>query len=149
MQKLWIWAIDDKLDEKIIETFQEKVRAALAEWNAHQNPVSNKVSIYSKRFLIIEALSEVSGCSIDWLTRNIQTTAQEMNIPLADSASVFYKDNNGEIQKSHFSQIPKLLEEGILTPETIIYDLTVAHTNQLENFEAPLKATWMNRYLKI
>jgi hypothetical protein len=147
MQRLWIWPIQEKLDEKIVEDFKEKVKAALKDWRAHKVPVKSSISAYQSRFLIVEAGSEVSGCAIDWLSQNVRNAAQRLNIPLADNGEVFFKDKNGEIQNIRFSAIPDLLQKGELTPETIVFDLTVTHTGALQNFEVPLKETWMKRYL--
>jgi hypothetical protein len=147
MQKLWIWPIQEKLDEKIVEDFQEKVRTALKDWRAHKVPVESSIRAHLGRFLIVEAISDVSGCSIDWLSQNVRNTAQALNIPLADNGDVFFKNKDGEIQSAHFSAIPDLLQNGELTPETIVFDLTVTHSGALQNFEVPLKETWMKRYL--
>lgn len=147
MQHLWLFAFLQPVSASVAETLQSRLRALLTEWKAHGTPVSSQVALKYGHFLFIEATTDTSGCSIDWLHHQLEALFQELALEVADHSTVFYWDHDS-IAYVPFQELPAAIATGKLTEATMVFDPQAVHQGQLERWEAPLRNTWMARYLK-
>lgn len=96
--------------------------------------------------MIIEALDDHSGCSIDWMARAVQEVAQAHGLALLEQGLIFY-DQNGTLAHCHHTQLDSLIANGTLTADTTVYDTSCVHRGSIDSFVAPLAQTWLRRYL--
>ncbi|MBX3103095.1 MAG: hypothetical protein KF690_11345 [Bacteroidetes bacterium] len=142
MQSLWIFP----LNRPAPDSLEELLRAALAGWQAHKQPVQSCVTVVDAYFVIVEALSDTSGCGIDWLQKAVTEVLTTQELEVLDAAEVLYQTPQG-ISRVHFQHVPELLANGTLTAGTVVYDHTCVHRGTLDGFRTPLGQTWLSRYL--
>lgn len=93
-----------------------------------------------------EDVTNASGCSIDKLTHFIKNTEVSFGVKLLNRLLVAYK--NGEtVEVVPASKVKELLGQNLISEETIVYNTALANENELNNWEHPLKITWLNKYL--
>jgi hypothetical protein len=77
----------------------------------------------------------------------IKQLEHDLNVMLTDRMFVVY-EQEGRPRSARLQQLPELLKEGTITPETMVFDDLVSTVGELcERFRVPLRATWMERYL--
>lgn len=150
MQHIWFFAFDRALLPTEAQQLAAALHQQLGQWKAHGTPVQSQVSFRYGHFLFIEALSDVSGCSIDWLFTAVENIAAALDVQLVDNSQVFYWDGQGEdaaVARMDFRQVPDALASGQLTADTLVFDNAAIQQGEFERWEAPLHATWLRRYL--
>ena len=91
-----------------------------------------------------------SGCSIDKQLKFIKELEQKFSIELLNRLLVAYKNRSGNIEVVSPSRIKELFEAGEINADTIIFNPAVSNTTELENnFEIPLKESWLNAKYKL
>ncbi len=141
MQKQWIYSFEEALPEN----WDSVIAAALADWQAHGKPVETQVSIIAKHFLLVEALSDTSGCGIDKLEHIIRAKSAAANLKLLDNSQIGYESMDGSVRFVDFRQVTALLHQGILSADTPIFDTT-------ENGKITKKRladSWLKRYVVV
>jgi hypothetical protein len=148
MQSLWVFASVKKIPNAA--ALQALAEQALSDWNAHKVPVQSRVQVLPEpenpHFLVVEALSDTSGCSIDKLRQKMVEVFATQQLTIADAATIFYR-NGSEIQAADFRELDALFLSGALTAETIIFDPAAIQRNSLSGWEQPLSQTWLSRYM--
>lgn len=142
MQTLWIFP----LDRPVTDAVQTAVSQALADWQAHKQPVQSRLTVVDGYFVVVEALSDTSGCGIDWLQKAVTQVLAAAGYSVQDAAQVYYQGAAG-VTRVHFQEVPALLAAGILRQETPVYDHTCVHRGSLEGFRTTVGQCWLSRYL--
>ncbi|WNJ21065.1 hypothetical protein [Pontibacter sp. G13] len=142
------------LEQPLTPDQEAALGAALSEfagqWKSHGASVDGLMQIKHHQFIIARSNpgdDRPSGCSIDSLKRGISSILQQMGFAWADSAQVYYQTTDGQIQSTHFSQIRQKIDTGELTPDTQVFDHSLDQSDDLSKWEAPLKQTWLKRFL--
>lgn len=146
MQHHWVFSLASELTETDSLAFDRQVADFLANWKAHGTPVPARHELRHRRFLLVEALDMPSGCSVDSLRKGLEALAQAHHTHFAE-ASLVFAEVQGEIQPVHFQDVPRLLQLGLLSPQSRVFDQTVVQRGSFDGFEARLCDTWLNRYL--
>ena len=149
MNRAWTYIINKELSPEDIHSLQEEGEGFVKGWTAHEQQLSGSFTIYKNRIIVVkvnENVNAASGCSIDKLTRFIKQAEVKHGIELMNRLLVAYK-NNDEISVVHSSKIKDLLKEGALNENTVIYNTAIANQEELNNWEQPLKESWLNKYL--
>ena len=118
-------------------------------WSAHENKLAASFEIIGERILLVKVNEEVhgaSGCSIDKLTRFVKETEAGFDIELLNRFLVAYK-SEGKTEVVHASGIKTLLEQHLITEDTLVYNTAAATEQELAGWEQPLKNTWLAKYL--
>lgn len=140
--------LDRSLDTAAADSLTMALTQALHQWKAHQQPIQGHTRVQDGRAVLVEALDDPSGCSADWLRRTVELTVlQATGAGLADAAAVVYRAADGSLASIPMQQVQHALATGQLTAETLVYDITVVHRDTFDGLVAPLRATWLNRYL--
>jgi DNA replicative helicase MCM subunit Mcm2 (Cdc46/Mcm family) len=93
----------------------------------------------------VQALA--SGCSIDKSVGFIKQLELDLNLMLTDRMLVVYEAND-KVQSCRLQDLPELLKDGRITADTIVFDDLVPTVGELRvRFVAPLRNTWLERYL--
>jgi len=146
MQRLWIFQFTQPV--AVADQLLARIEDALKDWAAHKVPVASRVTLPYGAFLIIEALSDTSGCSIDWLRHTVEQVCHEAGVQLAPPTQIAYKAED-DIHVIAMNDLPDALAQGLVTADTIIFDNTVAHAGSLVGWEKPLGHSWLAQRLAI
>lgn len=149
MNRVWTYIISKPLSDVELEQLVKAGKTFVEHWTAHENKLSASFGIVKKRIILVkvdEDTTNASGCSIDKLTRFIKVTETMFGVELLNRFLVAYK--NGEsIEIVHSSKIKELLDQGVLSENTTVYNTSVANETELQTWEQCLKDTWLNKYL--
>jgi len=143
MQSHWIFSFAEPLDEATQYALAKRMEEALKGWQAHGRPIESRFALRERRFLLVEATSDTSGCSRDWLQNVVTYAAEGLGIALAGSEQVFFKRPDGEVVSHDFRAVEQAVAQGHLAPDTPMFDHTVVHQNTFMGWEKPLKASWL------
>ncbi|MBL7930732.1 MAG: hypothetical protein JNL60_02460 [Bacteroidia bacterium] len=149
MNRVWAYIISEPLSDVELNQVAEAGKTFVEHWTAHENKLSASFEIFEKRIILVkvnEDVSGASGCSIDKLTRFIKASEIKFGIQLLNRLFVAYRKND-KIEIIHSSKIKDMLSKGEISPETPVYNTSVANEEELSHWIKPLKDTWLNRYL--
>ena len=149
MNRVWTYVISKKLTEHELNSLIESGKNFVNSWTAHDNKLSADFEIFKNRIIVAkvnESVHNASGCSIDKLTRFIKESEAKLSIELLNRFLIAYKKDN-DVDVIPSSRVKELVEQKILTEDSIVYNSSVSNDNELTNWEQPLKSTWLNKYL--
>jgi len=149
--RVWVYLSDKTFSPEVESGLKADVQNFLAGWNAHGTSLSSSFEIRHEHFIIISADEEkfsASGCSIDKQLRFIKDTEQKYGLSLLNRLLVAYKAGD-EIKVIHSSKIPELLSAGQINENTLVFNVGVGNDTELKNnFEIPLKESWLSKFLQ-
>jgi hypothetical protein len=149
-QYTWFYSLANTLTPEQETALKADFDQFLSQWKTHGTPVDGMIQIRHQRFVIIQsnpAEGRPSGCSIDSLKKAVGQILNHHGLQALESSQVFFRNNGDGIQSTDFRQIPELVKSGTLSPETLIFDHSLAQSDDLSKWEVPLKQTWLKRYL--
>lgn len=148
--RVWVYKASRPLNESEMEFCIKHLETFIGEWTSHGASMAAGFTIIEDRFLVLmadEDQAKASGCSIDSSVHFLQALGKELNIDFFDHMHVVLRVGD-EVKEVHFNHIPTLLAQGTITAETLVYDTLVANKADFDSrFEAPLRETWLSRYL--
>lgn len=148
--KIWIYQSNKKLDEAEKDFIIQSTEKFLADWTAHGNSLQAGVEIAYDQFIIIgvnEAVNEASGCSIDKSVSYVRELGKALNINLLERSQVAIK-NNSQIQLIGFTEIKKMVSEGVITSDTEVFNNAVTSKEELKtSWQVSAENSWLKRYL--
>ena len=147
--RLWVFAASRPLTETEQGQLLNQVDAFQRDWAAHGAPLTSGRDLRHGRFLLVavdERAAGVSGCSIDALTRGLRALEQELGVELLNNGPVLYRDSGG-IRRVSRPEFHRLAESGQVTPETTVFDNTVATVGGVRSgrWEGPAARAWHGR----
>lgn len=149
MNKVWTYIISSPLGEVELEQLLKAGVTFAEHWTAHDVKLSAEFQIFKKRIVVVkvnEDVTNASGCSIDKLMRFIKLTETMFGIELLNRFLVAYK-NEDAIEIVHATKIKELLQQGVISENTIVYNTSVSNETEYAQWEQPLKNTWLSKYL--
>jgi hypothetical protein len=148
--RLWVYKTPRDLGQAEQKLVRERGAVFTAGWAAHGAALDACVDVLHDRFVVIavdEQQAAASGCSIDKSVGFIKDLEHDLNLMLTDRMFVVY-EKEGHTRSVRLQELPVLIKEGSITPDTIVFDDLVSTVGELqERFRVPLRATWMERYL--
>jgi hypothetical protein len=148
--RLWVYKTPRDLGQAEQKLVRERGAAFTAGWAAHGAALDACVDVLHDRFVVIavdEQQAAASGCSIDKSVGFIKDLEHDLNLMLTDRMFVVY-EMEGHTRSVRLQELPVLIKEGSITPDTMVFDDLVSTVGELqERFRVPLRATWMERYL--
>src|SRR5690606_41244471 len=116
-----------------------------SEWKAHGKSLAAKAEIRYDRFIIImvdDRVAPPTGCSIDKSVHLLKEIERELGVALFDRMQIAYRDN-GVIHVVPRAEFEKLLAQGDITHQTVVFNNLVATYPDLEtNWEVPMSESW-------
>jgi predicted HTH transcriptional regulator len=147
--RIWIYQSNRKLSKEEQRMITSKTEKFLTEWTAHGNDLQAGVQIAHDQFIIIgvnEAVNEASGCSIDKSVNFIRELDHSLNANLLERTKVAFIENF-EIRIIDFTEIKKLVADGVIKPGSKIFNNAVASKKELEeSWIKPASESWISRY---
>jgi hypothetical protein len=146
MQDHWFFAFQQPLSAQQAEQLRAALNAALPQWQAHGSPVDSEYELRHGQFLLVRALSDPSGCAIDWMQKTVSNISEQLSLPLAGNEQIFFHDGE-HFTSRDFRQIKDAVRNGELGPDTLLLDTTVIRQSTFEGLEKRLADSWLGRYL--
>jgi len=149
MNRVWTYIISKKLNQEQLEQLINDGKKFVTSWTAHESKLSADFKIFKSSIIVVnvdEDVANASGCSIDKLTRFIKESEIKFGIELLNRFYIAYQAGEN-LEVIHSSKVKELLEQNILSENTLVYNTAVANESELQNWEQPLKNTWLNKYL--
>jgi hypothetical protein len=149
MNRVWIYIISRQLDQEPLRHLAESGEVFVQGWTAHEKKLKATFEIFAGRIIIVsvnENINIASGCSIDKLTRFIKELELKYKVELMNRLLVAYKGPES-IEVTAAAAIPELLNNKNISENTIVFNTVAVTRNELENWEQPLKNTWLKKYL--
>jgi hypothetical protein len=148
--RVWVYKSARTITAEERNTIRVQGQAFTASWAAHGAPLDACVDVLHGHFVVIavdEQQAMASGCSIDKSVRFVRGLEQGLGLSLTDRMVVLY-EREGSIHTCRVSEVEGLLRDGTLTADTLVFDDLVSTKGDLDaRFRAPLRTTWMARYL--
>ncbi len=146
--RIWIYQSPRPFAEEEKDFISSKLQEFMNQWNSHGKDLTGQFEIRDDQFIVIavdEEMAGASGCSIDSSVNTIKSIGSELRIDLLDKSTVSFKEDS--IQSVPFQKVKGLVEEGIIKPQTLIYDLSITSLGSYRN-HWPVEAdtTWVKRY---
>ena len=148
--RVWVYKTARDLSQAEQNLVRDRGAAFTGSWAAHGAPLDATVEVLHNRFVVVavdEEQAMASGCSIDKSVGFIKNLEHDLNLMLTDRMIVVYEGADG-ITSCRLQDLPALLQEGLITGDTVVYDDLVPSLGDLRTrFRMPLLSTWLERYL--
>ncbi len=149
LTRVWIYQADRKLSENEIAVANEYLSAFVRNWQSHGKSLKADFQIIDHVFIVLmvnESGSDASGCSIDSSVSILKTLEQNLAINLLDRSKVAFQEN-GEVKFAPINELKKLIEEGEIKPDTIIYNNTVINLAEMQSsWKIEAEKSWLGRF---
>ena len=147
--KIWIYQSSRKFSEPEKNLIVKKTSDFLTEWTAHGHSLQAGFEIVFDQFLIIgvnEDVNEASGCSIDKSVNHIRNLEKSLNVKLLERSKIALKENT-KISLVNFSEIKKMISQGLISKETQVFNNAVTSKGELgTSWIQTAGHSWMKRY---
>ena len=147
--RVWICSADRVLSNDQQTQLLASVDGFLAQWGAHDMPLTAGREIRYDRFLFIAVDQQrvgPSGCSVDALVRQMKTLQQELGVELVDHAPVIFRRGD-EIARVAREEFLALVADGEVSLDTTVFDNTLTRLGDVRDgrWETNAARTWHGR----
>jgi hypothetical protein len=147
--RVWIFSADRVLSNDQQTQLLASVDGFLAQWGAHDMPLTAGREIRYDRFLFIAVDQQrvgPSGCSVDALVRQMKTLQQELGVELVDHAPVIFRRGD-EIARVAREEFLALVADGEVSLDTTVFDNTLTRLGDVRDgrWETNAARTWHGR----
>lgn len=143
--RAWVYQSSRVLSDKEVEEIAELTESFIAGWDAHGAQLYAAYKIEYNVFLALfvdEVHAGASGCSIDKSVKFIQELEKRFGVEFMNRLMISYFQD-GEIKIEPLARFSKLIEEGVITENTIVFNNLVSNKGEFEEkWEVPLKDSW-------
>ena len=146
----WIFSLAESLSDDQKAQLEQRFASYLTKWNSHGRPLKALILVRHHRFVIVQAdptENRPSGCSIDSLKRAVTQILEAEGLKSVDASRIHYKGRSGEIFSLDFRDLPKAIQAGELTGESLVFDHSLGQSDDLSRWEVSLQDSWMKRFL--
>ena len=147
--RVWIFSADRVLSNDQQTQLLASVDGFLAQWGAHDMPLTAGREIRYDRFLFIAVDQQrvgPSGCSVDALVRQMKTLQQELGVELVDHAPVLFRRGD-EIARVAREEFLAFVADGEVSLDTTVFDNTLTRLGDVRDgrWETNAARTWHGR----
>ncbi|HRI00209.1 MAG TPA: hypothetical protein PK006_04080 [Saprospiraceae bacterium] len=147
--RIWIYTSDQKISDESVAEIHHRISNFCRQWKSHNQPVKATGGLLHQYFLIFvvdENASTLGGCSIDDSVHFVQQLGRHYNVDFLNRTGVCYLQND-EVKYFKLSHISELINSGIISENTMVFDSTVKNKDEfLKHWVKPIKETWVNRF---
>jgi hypothetical protein len=144
--KVWIYQSNRQFTLPETLQIQELIEEFTNHWKSHSMDVKGYGNLFFGQFIILmadESATGVSGCSTDSAIRLIKNIEQDFHVNLFDRQTLAFLIKE-RIQLVPLNELPLAIENNILTPDTLYFNNTVLHKQQLvKGWIIPVKDSWL------
>lgn len=146
--RVWIYQSTRPFTAGEAIEINESISNFVQQWTSHKAGVRGDGQLIYTRFVVLmadENFEKPSGCSIDSSVRFIKELEQRYNTSFFDRWNIAYV-KDGEVLSCSKEELPTLLENGILTDDTIVFNnLVQTKAEMLTKWQVPYKDSWLKR----
>jgi len=143
----WVFGISPALDEGGTARLLARIDPFLAQWAAHNQPITSSREVIDGSFLVIavDHESETSGCSIDRMFGTLRQLESELGVQILDPNRVFLRHGDGHVDAVTRSAFR---ENG--DAHTIVFDTIVERLGEIRSgrWERPAEKSWHRQLLQ-
>ena len=148
--RLWTFAASRRLTDQEAVRLLAATEEFLVGWTAHRVPLATACQWRFSQFLFVavdEAAAGASGCSIDGLVRFMREVERQLGVRFMDHGSVWFRASGGAIECASREGFERLVDEGAVGPDTVVFDNTIQTTGALRDgrWELPARRAWHGR----
>ena len=147
-----IYAASRPLEATEAAELLAELNTFLADWASHGSPVTGAATLLDNRFVIVAHKPyEIAGCSRDSLLFFMNQAGEKRGIQWLGGARVFYKTDEGKVLDVDRPEFRRLAAEGVVTPDTVVFDTTVRETSGILDgkFALPARDSWHARLMPV
>lgn len=148
--RAWVYQSSRLLSDKEVEEIANLTAQFIAGWDAHGSQLHAAYKIKYNTFLALfvdEAYAGASGCSIDKSVKFIMELEKRFDVEFMNRLMISYF-HDGEMKIEPLARFSKLIEEGVLTENTIVFNNLVSNKGEFEEkWEVPVKDSWHKQLL--
>jgi hypothetical protein len=145
--KVWVYQSVRQFTPGEAQTLRNKLKNFVAEWTSHKVGVIGDGDVLFDRFVVLMADEDkvgVSGCSIDSSVHFVKALEHEYRTSFFDRWNIAYFKNK-EIVSCHRNEFEKLVDEGLVKDDTIVFN-NLVHTKA--DFESKWQIPYAQSWLK-
>jgi hypothetical protein len=147
--RVWIYQADREFTATEEELISKRAGEFVEKWTSHNQRVKAGYEIRYHRFLILmldESHVTAGGCSIDSSVHFIRSLENDFQNTLTDRMKFAFK-RNGQVEVVSKNEFEKLLAEGTVTGDTLVFNNLVPDKGELDsNWEVPMKSSWHKQF---
>ncbi len=152
--KAWAYVANRPLSAQEETSLAETVNSFRAQWSSHGRLVHSAFAVLENQILILSAdvqQGDISGCGIDKSLHLLNEIANNDGYEWASSLSIAFKDGNDRLRVVPRSEFKSLVKEGQVDQNTIVFDLSISHLQDIRSglFELPAGASWHQRVFRL
>ena len=149
--RVWVYQASRPLSDGDVTAINQALQSALSQWAAHGQALLASAQVIENRFVVVgvdEGYNLPSGCSIDSSVRTLRQLGESLRIDFFDrSAAISMAD--GAVQTIDLPGIKSAVSDGVITPETIVFNTLVKTKAEfLTNWHLRAADSWLKRYFK-
>ncbi len=97
--RVWVFGVSPALDERKSAQMLSRIDGFLAQWAAHNVPITSSRDLIEGSFLVIavDHDAETSGCSIDRMFGTLKQLESELGVKILDPDRVFVRHGDGHV----------------------------------------------------
>ena len=147
--RLWVFGVERTLSGGEQDDLLSAVDLFLENWAAHGAPLTCGRDWRWGRFLLVavdEASAPPSGCSIDAMVGVLKDQERRLGMRILDNTPVWFVEG-GDVKRMSRSEFGRLADEGVVGPDTVVFDNTVTRLKDARSgrWEGPARASWHQR----
>lgn len=143
---VWIYQSNRVFTFPEVVRIEELLKDFASNWKSHGTPIKGYGNLLFGQFVIFmadETASGVSGCSTDSSVRLIKNIEKDFEVDMFDRQMLAFVVNE-RIQMIPLSQVNHLLEEGVITANTLYFNNTILTKKELlKSWIIPVKKSWL------
>jgi len=144
--RVWVFGISPALDEAKSAQLLSRIDVFLAQWAAHNVPITSSRDLIEGSFLVIgvDKRSETSGCSIDRMFGTLKQLESELGVQILDPNRVFVRHGDGRVDALTRADFR---DRG--DAHTIVFDTIVERLGEIRSgrWERPAETSWHRQLL--
>jgi hypothetical protein len=144
--KAWVYQSTRKFSLAEVISIRQRINEYVSQWTSHKAEVTGWGDILHNRFVVIMAddeLVKLGGCSIDSSVRFVKMLEADFSAKFFDRWNIAYLKDN-EVLSCNREELCKLIDEGHIHDETIVFNNMVQSKGELlNNWQIPYKHSWL------
>ncbi|MDX5320607.1 MAG: hypothetical protein LPK45_05885 [Bacteroidota bacterium] len=148
--RVWVYTSNRSFSSEEVLALNQQIESFTKGWTAHNQQLKATGTLLHSRLLVLvvdETQAGASGCSIDSSVHFIQELGKQYQCDFFTRELVGLPSND-LVRWVNFKEIPTLLADGQINGDTLMLDTLAKDLKELNRWEKPLSASWLNRYLK-
>jgi hypothetical protein len=144
--RVWIYQSNKGFSLYEVLQIEELLKNFTSTWKSHGTPVKGYGNVLFGQFIILmadETASGVSGCSTDSSVRLIKNIEKDFDVDMFDRQMLAFVIDE-RITLLPLSQINSLIEDGVITKDTLYFNNTILTKEELlSGWIIPVEESWL------